>query len=64
MRLADDFLFISKSINKAKSFLSVMSAGHPEYGCYINEKKTIVNFDVTLNGTPVEKISGNGKRNG
>ncbi|KAF9398345.1 hypothetical protein BGX21_007911 [Mortierella sp. AD011] len=55
LRLADDFLFISQSQEKAESFLKTMSDGHPSYGCYINEKKTIVNFDATLNGTPVQK---------
>ncbi|KAG0021836.1 hypothetical protein BGZ80_001610 [Entomortierella chlamydospora] len=59
LRLADDFLFISQSQEKAESFLKIMSDGHPSYGCYINEKKTIVNFDATLNGTPVQKCPEN-----
>ncbi|KAG0054339.1 hypothetical protein BGZ83_011445 [Gryganskiella cystojenkinii] len=59
VRLADDFLFISRREVNARTFLEQMSAGHHEYGCYINETKTIVNFDMTLNGVPVQKCSGN-----
>ncbi|KAG0366783.1 hypothetical protein BGZ54_004884 [Gamsiella multidivaricata] len=59
IRLADDFLFISQSREKAVSFLEIMAKGHPDYGCFINEKKTIVNFDVTLNGVPVQTCQGN-----
>ncbi|KAF9360598.1 hypothetical protein BGX26_008583, partial [Mortierella sp. AD094] len=59
LRLADDFLFISQSQEKAESFLKIMSDGQPSYGCYINEKKTIANFDTTLNGTPVQKCPEN-----
>ncbi|KAF9437892.1 hypothetical protein BGZ76_010674 [Entomortierella beljakovae] len=59
LRLADDFLFISQVQEKAETFLKIMSQGHSEYGCYINEKKTITNFDVNLNGIPVQKCQGN-----
>ncbi|KAF8983482.1 hypothetical protein BGZ46_010157 [Entomortierella lignicola] len=59
LRLADDFLFISQNQEKAESFLKTMSDGHPDYGCFINEKKTVANFDVTLNGVPVQKCTGN-----
>ncbi|KAF9419693.1 hypothetical protein BGZ94_009334 [Podila epigama] len=59
LRLADDFLFITKSKEKATSFLNVMAAGHQDYGCFINVKKTVVNFDVLLDGQPVQKSQGN-----
>ncbi|KAF9922557.1 hypothetical protein FBU30_007324 [Linnemannia zychae] len=50
VRLADDFLFISQCKNKATEFLETMSRGHPEYGCYINEHKTVTNFKALLTG--------------
>ncbi|KAF9300418.1 hypothetical protein BGZ74_007921 [Mortierella antarctica] len=54
LRLADDFLFVSRSKEKASAFLNVMAQGHPEYGCFINQHKTLTNFDVQLNGEPVQ----------
>ncbi|KIJ13438.1 hypothetical protein PAXINDRAFT_81072, partial [Paxillus involutus ATCC 200175] len=33
------------SLQKARSFLDVMSKGHPEYGCMISKEKTMTNFD-------------------
>lgn len=44
MRLVDDFLLITPHQNTAISFLDVMSKGHDEFGCFINEK-TVTNFD-------------------
>lgn len=41
----DDYLFVTTCPWKAKSFLEMMSAGHPEYGCKISEEKTLTNFD-------------------
>ncbi|KAF9319390.1 hypothetical protein BG003_009165 [Podila horticola] len=63
LRLADDFLFVSRSQEKAVAFLNVMAQGHPEYGCFINQHKTVTNFDVQLNGEPVQKCDGNDVRN-
>jgi hypothetical protein len=45
MRLIDDYLFITTSIEKAKGFLDMMNQGHPEYGCFISKDKTLTNFD-------------------
>ncbi|KAI1315063.1 hypothetical protein EDD11_001356 [Mortierella claussenii] len=59
LRLADDFLFISQSRDKAVAFLQTMSDGHPEYGCFINDRKTVVNFDVSINGKLVQTCLGN-----
>ncbi|KAG0032923.1 hypothetical protein BGZ82_006337 [Podila clonocystis] len=59
LRLADDFLFVSRSKEKASTFLNVMAQGHPEYGCFINQHKTLTNFDVKLNGEPVQKCDRN-----
>lgn len=61
MRLADDFLFISHDKNKSIEFLRIMAVGHPEFGCFINESKTVTNFDVLLsNGQPAQQCEGNG----
>ncbi|KAF9943040.1 hypothetical protein BGZ67_007685 [Mortierella alpina] len=59
IRLADDFLFLSRSRGKAAAFLKIMSRGQPKYGCYINENKTIVNFDMSINGRVVHRCAGN-----
>ncbi|KAF9962271.1 hypothetical protein BGZ72_008406 [Mortierella alpina] len=63
IRLADDFLFLSRSRGKAASFLKIMSRGQPKYGCYINESKTIVNFDMSIDGRVVQRCAGNDIRN-
>ncbi|KAG0239573.1 hypothetical protein BGX31_002645 [Mortierella sp. GBA43] len=44
LRLADDFLFISKSKAKAFSFLKIMSEGIEKYELTVNRNKTTINF--------------------
>ncbi|KAK2460975.1 hypothetical protein APHAL10511_007445 [Amanita phalloides] len=44
-RLIDDYLYITTSLPKAKSFLDMMKKGHPKYGCFISHEKTLTNFD-------------------
>ncbi|KAN0060374.1 hypothetical protein ACQY0O_007703 [Thecaphora frezii] len=46
MRYTDDFLLITTSKRKAKTFYHVMEQGHTEYGCFIAKEKTLVNFDL------------------
>ncbi|KAF9361229.1 hypothetical protein BGX34_007274 [Mortierella sp. NVP85] len=54
LRLADDFLFISRNKSKAIAFLERMSGGLSEYNCTINKEKTIINFPYVLrDGTNV-----------
>ena len=50
MRLIDDFLYITPSIKRAKDFIITMHKGFPNFGCKVNESKTIVNFDMEYNG--------------
>lgn len=50
MRLVDDFLFITTDRAAAERFLRKMHAGHPEYGCFVSMNKTLINFDLTLDG--------------
>lgn len=45
MRLIDDYLFVTTSLEKARAFLDMMDQGHPEYGCFIAKDKTMTNFD-------------------
>ncbi|KAF9969198.1 hypothetical protein BGZ73_008558 [Actinomortierella ambigua] len=58
VRLADDFLFISRSKDKAKEFLKIMIQGHPQYGCFTNPFKTLVNFDVEIPDVEVQSDYG------
>ncbi|EQC53054.1 telomerase reverse transcriptase 1 protein Trt1 [Schizosaccharomyces japonicus yFS275] len=45
LRVVDDFLFITTRKRDAKRFLSLMVKGFPDYNFYVNEDKTMVNFD-------------------
>ncbi|KAH9481585.1 Telomerase reverse transcriptase [Psilocybe cubensis] len=52
LRLTDDYLFVTTNLESAKGFLNMMKKGHPEYGCFIAQDKTLTNFehgDHTLN---------------
>uniref|UniRef100_A0A8C9VGR4 Telomerase reverse transcriptase n=1 Tax=Scleropages formosus TaxID=113540 RepID=A0A8C9VGR4_SCLFO len=46
MRLVDDFLLITPDQSKAQFFLKTLMAGVPEYGCFANPEKVVVNFAV------------------
>ncbi|KAF8440397.1 hypothetical protein L210DRAFT_3319167, partial [Boletus edulis BED1] len=39
---------VTTSLRKAESFLGMMNAGHPEYGCTISQEKTLTNFDYDV----------------
>ena len=52
---------MSRNRDEAASFLHIMSEGHADYGCFINEKKTTTNFEITVNGEAVQMCQGNGK---
>ncbi len=47
LRYTDDFLFITTRRDHAERFFKQMSAGHPEYGCFVSEEKTLANFELT-----------------
>ncbi|KAK8126658.1 RNA-directed DNA polymerase [Apiospora kogelbergensis] len=63
LRLIDDFLLITTDQNKAARFVETMHRGVPEYGVEVNPAKTLVNFDLEVNQTPVSKLEGNGSHN-
>lgn len=58
LRLIDDFLLITKNVSHAKRFLQVMHDGVPEYGVKVNPDKTLVNFEVAINGKRVARAVG------
>lgn len=56
LRLIDDFLLITTDNKKACRFVAVMQNGMPEYGVTVGPGKTLVNFDMAVNGTQVPKL--------
>ncbi|RYP70145.1 hypothetical protein DL771_005657 [Monosporascus sp. 5C6A] len=57
MRLIDDFLLITTDKRKAVRFVETMHRGVPEYGVVVNPRKTLVNFELTLNQQPVPSLA-------
>ena len=58
LRLIDDFLLITSDMAKAARFVQTMHRGMPEYGVQVNQKKTLVSFDMQVEGGSTAKISG------
>ncbi|OAP62484.1 hypothetical protein AYL99_04689 [Fonsecaea erecta] len=58
LRLIDDFLLITTDNKLARRFLQVMASGDQHYGIQVNAEKSLVNFDVTINGKKVPRIHG------
>lgn len=56
LRLIDDFLVISTNRTKAARFVEVMQRGHPAYGVAVNPSKSLVNFALEIDGTPVPRL--------
>jgi len=44
MRMVDDFFYVTTSHEAARYFLETMEKGFPDYGAFINQKKTFANF--------------------
>lgn len=55
LRLIDDFLLITTDRTKAAQFVELMQGGVPDYGVQVSEKKTLVNFDLVLQGERITK---------
>ncbi|CCA72867.1 related to telomerase reverse transcriptase [Serendipita indica DSM 11827] len=55
LRYMDDYLLVSTSLSAAHQFLEMMKQGHPQYGCFIAEDKTITNFEHIAAGTVVRE---------
>lgn len=50
LRLTDDFLFITTDAQLATDFATVLHRGVPEFGCHVNPRKSLVNFNVVVTG--------------
>lgn len=57
LRLIDDFLLITLDKSKAARFVETMHQGIPAYGVTVNHSKTLVNFEMRINGQEVQKIA-------
>ncbi|KAK0761022.1 LOW QUALITY PROTEIN: hypothetical protein N5P37_005964 [Trichoderma harzianum] len=61
LRLTDDFLLITLDKEKAVRFVETMHQGLPEYGVEVGHDKTLVNFDMRVEGESVRKLGSDGK---
>lgn len=58
LRLIDDFLLITTNQKHARDFLQIMHDGVERYGIEVNPAKSLVNFDIIINGTQVPRLHG------
>lgn len=56
LRLVDDYLLITTDKDIATRFLQVMLDGNSEYGISVTLGKTLVNFDVQINGCKIPRL--------
>lgn len=56
LRLIDDFLLITTDSQHAKRFLQIMHDGLPEYGVSVGPDKTLVNFEISINGRKLARL--------
>ncbi|CAG8667811.1 2360_t:CDS:10, partial [Racocetra persica] len=57
LRFLDDSLYISTDKKKVERFITAMHKGHPKYSCVVNKEKSLTNFDIIIDGEPIEKLS-------
>lgn len=60
LRLIDDFLLITTSKAMAERFVNVMHKGSPAHGITVKVEKTLVNFDMVIEGQRVASITAAG----
>lgn len=58
LRLIDDFLLITTSVDLATCFLRVMLKGHPAYGVSVNPAKSLINFTASASGIQIPRLVG------
>jgi telomerase reverse transcriptase len=58
LRLIDDFLLITTDRSKAVRFVETVHRGVPEYGVTVNPRKSLVNFDLVIDGQKISKLDG------
>lgn len=56
IRLIDDFLLLTTDRGQAEQFLHIMHIGIPYYGVSIKPSKSLTNFNMHINGTPVPRV--------
>ena len=56
LRLIDDFLLVTTDCAKAARFVRIMHSGLPAYGVRVNPAKTLVSFELVVDGAPVPRI--------
>ncbi|KAF2969504.1 hypothetical protein GQX73_g4071 [Xylaria multiplex] len=56
LRLIDDFLLITTDKSKALRFVQILHQGVPEYGATVKPEKSLVNFDLVIDGQRVPKL--------
>lgn len=56
LRLIDDFLIISTDRDIAELFMRTMHAGLPEFGVQVKTDKSRANFDMDIDGSPVNRL--------
>ena len=56
LRLIDDFLLITTEPDHAKRFLQIMHNGVSSYGVTVNPSKTLVNFEISINGLKLARL--------
>lgn len=58
LRLTDDYLFVSPSLERARAMCLALYRGFPQHGCHIAPHKCLVNFDMLLpHGYVVPRIA-------
>ena len=60
LHLLDDFLYLSINKENVIKFITAMHQGHPRYRCIVNNKKSMVNFDLEISGEKINKVDNSG----
>lgn len=58
LRLIDDFLLLTTNQDHARRFAQVMVSGNPSYGITINPRKSLTNFEVSIEGLKIPRLHG------
>ena len=57
LRLIDDFLLITTNKEHAMRFLGIMHDGSEDYGIIVNPGKSLVNFETSVGGVQVPRLT-------
>ncbi|CAB5190021.1 unnamed protein product [Rhizophagus irregularis] len=58
LHFLDDFLYISTNKNNVIKFITTMHQDDLKYKIVVNDKKSMVNFDLTVNNNKINKVDG------